>query len=195
MFVLREVSLSFVSVSLSKTVTVHQSFFSRFPDSDLWYLSISLSNTYKSLFPSLSSSVFVAQIREDWKYVAMVIDRLQLYVFFAVTTFGTIAILLDAPHIFEYVDQDKVIEIHKGKSSWEVFFLSCARVARKKKMHLNQERAKVFHFLIYETPLSRHHRRQVMQRNSHTSLHHISWIRVGSPASEVNCLSLEELAG
>jgi nicotinic acetylcholine receptor len=47
----------------------------------------------------------------------MVIDRLQLYVFFAVTTFGTIAILLDAPHIFEYVDQDKVIEIHKGKSS------------------------------------------------------------------------------
>jgi len=47
----------------------------------------------------------------------MVIDRLQLYLFFAVTTFGTIAILLDAPHIFEYVDQDKVIEIHKGKST------------------------------------------------------------------------------
>ncbi|KAI1301178.1 Acetylcholine receptor subunit beta-like 1 [Halotydeus destructor] len=57
------------------------------------------------------------QIREDWKYVAMVIDRLQLYIFFIVTAAGTIAILLDAPHIFEYVDQDKVIEIHKGKST------------------------------------------------------------------------------
>ncbi|XP_076355312.1 acetylcholine receptor subunit beta-like 1 [Tachypleus tridentatus] len=57
------------------------------------------------------------QIREDWKYVAMVIDRLQLYIFFAVTTTGTIGILLDAPHIFQYVDQDKIIEIHKGKAT------------------------------------------------------------------------------
>nr|ACT35385.1 nicotinic acetylcholine receptor beta 1 subunit [Pardosa pseudoannulata] len=55
------------------------------------------------------------QIREDWKYVAMVIDRLQLYIFFAVTTAGTMGILLDAPHIFQYVDQDKIIEIHNGK--------------------------------------------------------------------------------
>ncbi|CAG0899685.1 unnamed protein product [Darwinula stevensoni] len=55
------------------------------------------------------------QIREDWKYVAMVIDRLQLYIFFAVTTAGTIGILMDAPHIFEYVDQDKIIEIYRGK--------------------------------------------------------------------------------
>lgn len=61
-------------------------------------------------------NIFVSfQIREDWKYVAMVIDRLQLYIFFAVTTAGTIGILLDAPHIFQYVDQDKIIEIHKGK--------------------------------------------------------------------------------
>ncbi|RWS18026.1 acetylcholine receptor subunit beta-like 1 [Dinothrombium tinctorium] len=54
------------------------------------------------------------QIREDWKYVAMVIDRLQLYIFFLVTAGGTLAILLDAPHIFEYVDQDKVIALHSG---------------------------------------------------------------------------------
>lgn len=60
-------------------------------------------------------SFHLTQIREDWKYVAMVIDRLQLYIFFAVTTAGTIGILLDAPHIFQYVDQDKVIEIHRGK--------------------------------------------------------------------------------
>lgn len=56
------------------------------------------------------------QIREDWKYVAMVIDRLQLYIFFGVTAFGTIAILLDAPHIFQPVDQDQVIEMHRGKA-------------------------------------------------------------------------------
>ncbi|XP_046999899.1 acetylcholine receptor subunit beta-like 1 isoform X1 [Schistocerca americana] len=55
------------------------------------------------------------QIREDWKYVAMVIDRLQLYIFFLVTTAGTIGILMDAPHIFEYVDQDRIIEIYRGK--------------------------------------------------------------------------------
>lgn len=39
-------------------------------------------------------------MREDWKYVAMVIDRLQLYIFFIVTTAGTVGILMDAPHIF-----------------------------------------------------------------------------------------------
>ncbi|XP_015124164.1 acetylcholine receptor subunit beta-like 1 [Diachasma alloeum] len=55
------------------------------------------------------------QTREDWKYVAMVIDRLQLYLFFIVTTAGTIGILMDAPHIFEYVDQDRIIEIYRGK--------------------------------------------------------------------------------
>nr|ADG63463.1 nicotinic acetylcholine receptor beta 2 subunit [Pardosa pseudoannulata] len=57
------------------------------------------------------------QIREDWKYVAMVIDRLQLYIFFLVTAAGTVGILLDAPHIFQYVDQDAIIEMHKGKAS------------------------------------------------------------------------------
>lgn len=58
---------------------------------------------------------FLFQIREDWKYVAMVIDRLQLYLFFIVTTAGTLGILMDAPHIFETVDQDKIIEIYGGK--------------------------------------------------------------------------------
>lgn len=53
------------------------------------------------------------QIREDWKYVAMVIDRLQLYLFFGITSFGTIAILLDAPHIFQPIDQDQVIKINR----------------------------------------------------------------------------------
>ena len=59
----------------------------------------------------------ILQIREDWKYVAMVIDRLQLYVFFAVTTAGTIGILINAPHIFEYVDQDKVVQMYRWETS------------------------------------------------------------------------------
>ena len=45
----------------------------------------------------------------------MVIDRLQLYIFFIVTVFGTMAILLDAPHIFEVINQDEVIAAHSGK--------------------------------------------------------------------------------
>ncbi len=48
------------------------------------------------------------QILEDWRYIAMVIDRFQLYVFLVVTVTGSMGILIDAPHIFEYVDQDKV---------------------------------------------------------------------------------------
>ncbi|XP_002741797.2 neuronal acetylcholine receptor subunit alpha-2-like [Saccoglossus kowalevskii] len=35
--------------------------------------------------------------REDWKYVAMVIDRIFLWVFCCVCTFGTIGILMQAP--------------------------------------------------------------------------------------------------
>jgi len=38
----------------------------------------------------------------------MVIDRLQLYVFLAVTISGTLGILIHAPHVFEYIDQDDV---------------------------------------------------------------------------------------
>ena len=62
----------------------------------------------------LHSAVFL-QIREDWKFVAMVVDRVQLWLFFFVTTVGTVGILMDAPHIFEYVDQDKIIDLYRGK--------------------------------------------------------------------------------
>jgi len=55
------------------------------------------------------------QIREDWKFVAMVVDRAQLWIFFLVTTIGTVGILMDAPHIFEFVDQDRIIDIYRGK--------------------------------------------------------------------------------
>ena len=58
---------------------------------------------------------FLFQIREDWKFVAMVVDRAQLWIFFLITTIGTVGILMDAPHIFEFVDQDKIIDIYRGK--------------------------------------------------------------------------------
>ncbi|GMR54916.1 hypothetical protein PMAYCL1PPCAC_25111, partial [Pristionchus mayeri] len=48
--------------------------------------------------------------RDDWKYVAMVIDRLLLLIFFGVTLGGTIGIICSAPHVFDFVDQEKVIK-------------------------------------------------------------------------------------
>lgn len=56
------------------------------------------------------------QIREDWKYVAMTIDRLQLYLFSLGTTVGTLYIFLAAPHLFETVDQDKLIQLQNSAS-------------------------------------------------------------------------------
>ncbi|XP_014666535.1 PREDICTED: acetylcholine receptor subunit beta-type unc-29-like [Priapulus caudatus] len=43
----------------------------------------------------------VQEIKDDWQYIAMVIDRLLLYVFFAVTASGAISIILKAPDIFD----------------------------------------------------------------------------------------------
>lgn len=56
------------------------------------------------------------QIREDWKYVAMTIDRMQLYLFSLGTTFGTLYIFLAAPHLFQTVDQDKLIQLQSAES-------------------------------------------------------------------------------
>ncbi|VDO74962.1 unnamed protein product [Heligmosomoides polygyrus] len=49
------------------------------------------------------------EMRDDWKYVAMVIDRLLLLLFFGVTLGGTLGIICSAPHVFDFVDQEKVI--------------------------------------------------------------------------------------
>jgi nicotinic acetylcholine receptor len=50
------------------------------------------------------------KIKEEWNFVGMVIDRLLLYVFFAITVGGSMGILLSAPNVFEYVNQTLVIE-------------------------------------------------------------------------------------
>jgi len=57
-------------------------------------------------------------LRNDWKYVAMVIDRFLLYVFFGVTLGGTLGILLSAPYVFHSVDQKaeltRIIGLYKS---------------------------------------------------------------------------------
>ncbi|XP_071120236.1 acetylcholine receptor subunit beta-like 1 [Mytilus edulis] len=48
-------------------------------------------------------------VLDDWRYVALVLDRLLFYIFLIVTIGGTLGILMQAPHIFEYIDQDAII--------------------------------------------------------------------------------------
>ncbi|PAV59885.1 hypothetical protein WR25_19795 [Diploscapter pachys] len=48
--------------------------------------------------------------RDDWKYVAMIIDRLLLYIFSGITIGGTCGILFSAPTVFESIDQMTIIE-------------------------------------------------------------------------------------
>ncbi|KAH7727560.1 nicotinic acetylcholine receptor non-alpha subunit 29.3 [Aphelenchoides avenae] len=56
--------------------------------------------------------------RDDWKYVAMVIDRFLLYTFFGITLGGTLGILLSAPYVFHSVDQKtqltRLIQLYKS---------------------------------------------------------------------------------
>jgi nicotinic acetylcholine receptor len=62
-----------------------------------------------------------AEIIEDWRYIAMVIDRLQLFIFLAVTIGGSVGILMYAPHIFDFVDQDEVKARIMGSNSDSIY--------------------------------------------------------------------------
>ena len=56
----------------------------------------------------------------------MVIDRLQLFLFLAVTIGGTVGILINAPHIFEFVDQDEIRDKIMGNNEeWELIVHFC----------------------------------------------------------------------
>ncbi|KAK3098157.1 hypothetical protein FSP39_016756 [Pinctada imbricata] len=57
----------------------------------------------------------INDVQDDWKYVALVIDRLLLYIFLLVTVCGTLAILFQSPFILMNVDQDTQIEHLKLK--------------------------------------------------------------------------------
>jgi hypothetical protein len=48
-------------------------------------------------------------VLDDWRYVARVIDRLLLSIFFAVTAFGSLGIFMKAPHILQTVDQNEIL--------------------------------------------------------------------------------------
>jgi len=43
----------------------------------------------------------VAQVKEDWKYVAMVLDRLFLWIFTLAVCVGTTGIILQAPSLYD----------------------------------------------------------------------------------------------
>jgi nicotinic acetylcholine receptor, invertebrate len=55
----------------------------------------------------------------EWKYIGLVIDRLLLITYLLITIFGTILIIFNAPHIFQFVDQQEILKdiIKKNKES------------------------------------------------------------------------------
>ncbi|VDK51584.1 unnamed protein product [Gongylonema pulchrum] len=62
-------------------------------------------------------------IRIEWNYVAMVIDRVLLYAFFAITAGGTFGVLLSAPNVFEHINQTEIIERLKSTSADDFTYL------------------------------------------------------------------------
>ena len=49
----------------------------------------------------LTSICFFFQVKEDWKYVAMVLDRLFLWIFTLAVLVGTAGIILQAPTLYD----------------------------------------------------------------------------------------------
>jgi len=58
----------------------------------------------------MRSACHYEEIRDDWKYIASVIDRLQLFIFFAVTAGGTLKILFNAENILTVTDQYAILK-------------------------------------------------------------------------------------
>ena len=63
------------------------------------------------------TSVLILQIKEDWKYVAMVIDRLFLWIFTTACVVGTFGIILQAPTLY---DDRKPLELANWKLRQQV---------------------------------------------------------------------------
>ncbi|KAI6216696.1 Acetylcholine receptor subunit beta-type acr-2 [Aphelenchoides besseyi] len=57
----------------------------------------------------LKNSISEKKIKDDWRFISMIIDRLLLLVFFGITAGGTISIIFSAPHVFEYIDQKEIL--------------------------------------------------------------------------------------
>ncbi|CAK5011396.1 unnamed protein product [Meloidogyne enterolobii] len=60
------------------------------------------------------------KVRDEWRFISMVIDRLLSLLFFGITLGGAVAIILTVPHIFEQVDQQKVIKQLIAKNRIEI---------------------------------------------------------------------------
>ncbi|PRD29471.1 UNVERIFIED_CONTAM: Acetylcholine receptor subunit alpha-like protein [Trichonephila clavipes] len=59
-----------------------------------------------------NEKILLKHIKEDWKYVAMVIDRLFLYIFTFACIVGTCGIFLQAPSLY---DPEKPIDVTLSK--------------------------------------------------------------------------------
>ncbi|CAF2265107.1 unnamed protein product [Rotaria magnacalcarata] len=64
-------------------------------------------------FRSPSTHQMPAWIKEEWKYVALVIDRLFLYIFTTACFCGTCGIILQAPSIYDYRKPIDVIKSNR----------------------------------------------------------------------------------
>ena len=78
-----------------------------------------LSTLFRIYFASLPiNHLFLFQTKEDWKYVAMVLDRLFLWIFTMAVIVGTAGIILQAPSLYDDrkpIDKElSIINIEQG---------------------------------------------------------------------------------
>lgn len=59
----------------------------------------------------------IDQVEEDWTYISLVIDRLLLYLFLAITVCGSVYLIFNAPGVFDFIDQDKILAELQEESS------------------------------------------------------------------------------
>lgn len=68
-------------------------------------------------------------IIEDWKYIALVFDRLLLYLFVIATVIGTLLLLLNQPYLMDNLNQQKVLaqwnDVHQKNMDNSDFISSC----------------------------------------------------------------------
>lgn len=66
----------------------------------------------RQLIWSEMMALFCLQVEEDWKYMAMVLDRLFLWIFTVACVLGTALIILQAPSLY---DTTRPIDIQYSK--------------------------------------------------------------------------------
>lgn len=62
---------------------------------------INFINYYYIRYETLKTKYFWKQVKEDWKYVAMVLDRLFLWIFTLAVLVGSAGIILQAPTLYD----------------------------------------------------------------------------------------------